>query len=758
MEKENLKDQLAKLGKGSKLGLQISMIIAFYKKAPIITKVIMGVVALALIGITGYIECDQIGYHEIGLGNIAYQWVTGWSFLITLAIYVAALIVIYFLYSFGQSGQIYDEKRNLLESETGTCGTARPMTDKDKEEAFDQGNFSTNQNTILGSDPKTKKLLSVKEAYGVNGNVIMFGSPGSGKSRCYIIPAIFNAILRKESLIITDPKGELYGKTAELARAHGYTVRIFNTNPDQMLHSDGVDFMKVIGDNEFKIDAFVDTVMTNISGTTDKEFWDKSQMNELKFITTYVATNNVEIPKTLAGVYQVMNSHSVDELESIFFDLPEDHPAKPSFNTWAQGDKVVKGNTHAGLQIDLNKLSNKLVQKITGTDEIDLTLPGKKPCIYYVAMSDQERSMQWLVALFFTFLFKELVGYADSTKKRRLPVKVTFLLDEFYNIGLIPDFDSKISQVRSRNIDCVPVLQSLGQLQKMYPDNVWESIIDCCSTMILLATRSLLTAQYFSDYSGEQTVISTSYNYKKVKGGVDNSVWEESRTTETKRQRYTPHEVITKDKNRILVSTSTFNMCEMDKVDYARHPMCKEIREVVANEHIPEWVRHLDEEERELFKIENEKFTEEGGWDIELCTEEDFLEEWTAEKERALQKIIKEKRIELGRYDEDDDEEDNERLMLLEDEEEEDEEIINDSAKPLVMDTRSRGSKTRYDEKRGAHVKDDVVYETTYATNEEVFHYSNMDHIVSPQEHEELVREEEMKRETSKIDKMFSNF
>lgn len=734
-DQKNIKSQVDNITKGTILGMYVSRIKALYNKSPKVITIVLALTALVLVYAFGYIECLIEGYHEVGIINIFVEWITGLSLVVSAVVYVAILIVYYFAYTFGHSGQIYDEKRDYIASETGTAGTAKAMTEEEKEKAFDKGNFATNDNIILGQDVKTKEMYSVKEAYGVNGNIAIFGSPGSGKSRCFIIPAIFNKIRKGESMIITDPKGELYGKTAELARAHGYTVKIFNAHPEQMLHSDGVDFMKVIGDNEFKINAFVDTVMVNITGNVDKEFWDKSQMNELKFITTYVATNNVGIPKTLGGVYHVLNTKSVDELEDLFFNLPEDHPAMPAFRTWAQGDKVVKGNTHGGLQVDLQNLANPLVQKITGTDEIDLTLPGREKCIYYVAMSDQDRSQQWLVALFFTFLFKELVSYADKTKKRRLPIKVTFLLDEFYNIGLIPDFDSKISQVRSRNIDCAIILQSLGQLQKMYPDNVWESVIDCCSTMMLLATRSLLTAKYFSEYSGEQTVISTSYNHEKLKGTEDHGVWVSTRTTETKRFLYTPHEVLTKDKDHILVSTSTFNMCEVEKVDYARHPMCKEIREVVASEHIPDWVRNLDEYEKEELKVSEEKFTEEGGWDIELCTEEDFEEEWTNEKEERLQIEILKKKKELGRCDEEDEEE-LERLGLLEDYEEEGGFV--EDAKLSKEEKESNGSKAKLNPNTGRYEKSEVVHTTTFVSESSVTTYVDMDHQISAEEHERL--------------------
>lgn len=647
--KEGLK-QFDSADRGSVMRLYLDKIGALVKKAPIPCAIVVFATAFALMYVLGWFEIQYEGWINYGPGNIIAAGLDGYTLFFVFLLEIPLLFLYYILYNATHSGQVYDEKRQLIQSEYGTSGTAKEMDETELEKAFLKGTFDSMLEDVIGRDMKSKALLAVKSGYGINGNYLFIGSPGSGKSRCIVIPNLFQIIRRGESAIVADPKGELYGQMAECAKAHGYTVKIFNTNPDQLMHSDGIDFMKIIGDNEFKIDAFVETIMANISDSDKQDFWEKSQMNELKFVTTFIAVNDLGIPKTLGGIYNFINTHSVEALEDLFFNLPDDHPAKPAFNTWAQGDKTVKGNTHAGLQIDLQRLSNKLIQKITGTDEIDLTLPGKKPCMYFISMNDQEKSMQWLTALYFTFQFKELVGYADSLPERKLPIKTTFVLDEFYNLGVIPGFDNKISQLRSRGIDCKIFIQSLGQLKAMYPDDLHESIIDCCSTMCTLATRSLLTAKYISEYSGIQTAISKGTRTEKLKGTEDGGLRVMETTSEKDRNRYNPDEVIRKDPNTILVSTSTFNMLEVEKVDQSKHPMNKEMRKVVAAHHRPEWTKTLDEYEKMIFKVENEVYEEEGLLPITLCTEEDFMEEWNDVKEAKLQKQIINDKKRLGIY------------------------------------------------------------------------------------------------------------
>ena len=289
----------------------------------------------------------------------------------------------------------------------------------------------------------------------------------------------------------------------------------------------------------------------------------------------------------------------------------------------------------------MQKMANPLVQKITGTPDIDFTLPGREKCLYFVSFNDQDKSWKFLLALFFTLLCQELVNEADFNGGK-LYIKVTLLLDEFYSLGIIPDFDIRLSNMRSRGIDCKIITQSLGQLQIMYPDNLWESILDCCSTWMLLQTNSKLTADYFSYRSGEQTVEDKGRRYEEGVGDVM-KMHTGYQITEShgKRNSMTAHEVMTMEPDELMVVVSTHNVCKLRKVDYSRHPMNKEIREIKATEHKPDWIDNLTLKERAKFKVDKIKFNEYHELDnIELCTDEDFLEDWNNFKQKQLDRKI----------------------------------------------------------------------------------------------------------------------
>ena len=150
------------------------------------------------------------------------------------------------------------------------------------EDIFQRGDYANILGNICGIDPNdSSKLLSVRRSRGMNGNVIIFGSPGSGKSVGIAIPTIMQTIRRGESLIVTDPKGELYEKTSLMAKKNGYTVKILNLAPKMMMYSDGCDFMSTIHGDDLVAGSIADAIIMNSSDGNKLDFFDKSEGNLL---------------------------------------------------------------------------------------------------------------------------------------------------------------------------------------------------------------------------------------------------------------------------------------------------------------------------------------------------------------------------------------------------------------------------------------------------------------------------------------------
>lgn len=311
----------------------------------------------------------------------------------------------------------------------------------------------------------------------------------------------------KKSIICTDPKGEIYRITSSYFRSIGYTVKVFNLK--DMRHSDR---WNPLGENENITDVQTSSNVI-ITGTQKKsgkdDFWPRAEENLLKAFEFYLL-ENISDKNTLTNIYQHIANGDIGEIDNIFKKLAPENPARMSYNIFASGSDTIKASVITGLGTRLQAFQNEDLQKLTSESDIDLSLPGKQPCIYYVITSDVDSSNDFLASLFFTFLFIKLVRYADSQEDGKCKNEVFCFLDEFANIGQIPDFNRKISTVRSRGIALIPIMQNIGQIKNRYPLEVWQEIIGNCDTRLGLGTTDTLTAQYFCDLIGVSTVETTS--------------------------------------------------------------------------------------------------------------------------------------------------------------------------------------------------------------------------------------------------------
>lgn len=163
------------------------------------------------------------------------------------------------------------------------------------------------------------------------------------------------------------------------------------------------------------------------------EFWPRAEENLLKAFEFYfleqVSSNN-----TLTDVYKHIANGDVSEIDAMFRNLLATSPARMSYNIFANGSDVIRASVITGLGTRLQMFQNEDFQKLTNETDIDLVLPGKIPCIYYIITSDMDSTFDFIASLFYTFLFIKLVRYADSRKDGRCENDVYFFLDEFANL------------------------------------------------------------------------------------------------------------------------------------------------------------------------------------------------------------------------------------------------------------------------------------------------------------------------------------
>lgn len=501
----------------------------------------------------------------------------------------AVLLLVFCLFRMGRSdGGVPDKERNFVYSNKGTYGTSGFMSEKEMKTVFNLTYDLKNcSGTVLGL--YDGKYICVPQNGRLNKNIAVYGASGSMKTRAFCINRILQAVQGGESLIICDPKSELYEKTSEYLRRKNYTVRVFNlVSPE---NSDSWNCLEEIQGDELMAQLFCDVIIKNTGSERGDHFWDSSEMNLLKALVLYVEQGYPAERKNMGEVYKLLTLSSDKELNSLFDMLPPSHPAKAPYSIYRQASDTVRTGVIIGLGSRLQVFQMKKICNMTAFDEIDLELPGKQPCAYYCITSDQDSAFDFLSSLFLSFCFIKLVRYADKNcEGGSLPTPVHILGEELTACGVIPDLSRKISVIRSRNISMSCVFQNLAGLQNRYPQNQWQEILGNSDIQLFLGCVDELTAKYISDRSGEVSV-NVQSRAKQLNSIRISNYTPQYRETDGvgRRKLLTMDEVLRLPTEKELIIIRGKKLLKADKFDYTKHPEYKNLVPCKASAHTPEW-------------------------------------------------------------------------------------------------------------------------------------------------------------------------
>ena len=507
---------------------------------------------------------------------------------------LAILLLMVMRMGYSDTGE-YDTDRNFIYSAKGTYGTSGWMSRKEMAGVLDLvPDLRKHKGVVLGM--LDNKAVCIPENPHINGNLAVYGSSGSMKTRSFCMNRILQAAVRGESLIISDPKSELYEKSSEYLRDQGYCVKVFNlVNPE---NSDSWNCLSEVEGQELMAQLFVDVIIKNtINNGKGDHFWDSCEMNLLKALVLYVDQSYAEQNRNIGEVYRLLTLSGESDLDSLFENLPPTHPAKAPYSLYKQASDTVRSGVIIGLGSRLQVFQSELIKKITTRDEIDLELPGQERCAYFLVTSDQDSTFDFLASLFLSFCFIKLVRYADKNcEGGKLPVPVHVLGEELTACGTIPDLSRRLSVIRSRNISMSCVFQNLAGLQNRYPLNLWQEILGNCDAQLFLGCTDEL-AEFISSRTGLASVSVSSKSKQLGTWRISNYTPEYRETSGVgKRPVLTPDEVLRLPIKQALVIIRGQKVLKVDKMDYSKHPEASKLRSCKASAHIPEW-RRLEQEQ-----------------------------------------------------------------------------------------------------------------------------------------------------------------
>ena len=354
---------------------------------------------------------------------------------------------------------------------------------------------------------------------GSDSHTLIFGATGSKKTRLFCMPTLNYFIRAGESFVATDPKGELYDRTAGMAKAYGYKVDVINLRdvgfgdmwnplalPYHMYHN---------GEREEAISMLNDFVRTIASPqfeNTKDVFWPEmaSSLALANLLLLMEAGKQEEV--NVASLAALCSNASSEKLKVLSENMTMETIAGLNFrNVFTSAEKTLQSIMVSLFGMIRIFTTQKNLTKMLSGNTVDLRQIGREKTAVYLIIPDEKSTYHFLVTTFIKQAYEILIAEAQKCQERKLPVRVNFVLDEFCNIPKVPDMPSMISAARSRNMRYYLVVQSLHQLKGRYGEDA-DTIKGNCNNIVFLTSKELDLLGEISALCGEYY---TSEGYKR---------------------------------------------------------------------------------------------------------------------------------------------------------------------------------------------------------------------------------------------------
>ena len=413
----------------------------------------------------------------------------------------------------GKNAKKYRHGMEYGSARWGTAADIAPFVDKD---FFNNIPMTQTERITMSSRPKQPK-------YARNKNILVIGGSGSGKTRFFCKPSLLQA---HSSYVCTDPKGTLLPEIGSFLERKKYRIKCLNLiNFKKSMRYNPLAYIR----SEKDILKLVNALILNTKGEGEKsseDFWVKAERLYYSALIGYIWYEAPEEERNFITLLDLINASEAREddetyqspVDILFQQLEEkapDHFAVKQYRKF----KMAAGKTLKSILIScgarLAPFDIKELRDLMETDELELDTLGDSKTALFVIISDTDSTFNFVAALMYSQLFNLLCDKADDFYGGRLPVHVRLILDEFANIGQIPNFDKLIATIRSREISASIILQSQSQLKTIYKDAA-DTIVGNCDSTLFLGGKEKSTLKEISELLGKETI--DSYNQSENRG------------------------------------------------------------------------------------------------------------------------------------------------------------------------------------------------------------------------------------------------
>ena len=413
----------------------------------------------------------------------------------------------------GKNAKKYRHGMEYGSARWGTSADIAPYMDKDFLQNIP---MTMTERITMSNRPKQPK-------YARNKNILVIGGSGSGKTRFFCKPSLLQG---HSSYVCTDPKGTLLPEIGTFLERQKYRIKCLNLiNFKKSMRYNPLAYIR----SEKDILKLVNALIMNTKGEGDKsgeDFWVKAERLYYSALIGYIWYEAPEEEKNFITLLDLINASEAREddegyqspVDLLFAQLEEkdpDHFAVKQYRKF----KMAAGKTLKSILIScgarLAPFDIKELRDLMETDELELDTLGDSKSALFVILSDTDSTFNFVAALMYSQLFNLLCDKADDFYGGHLPVHVRLILDEFANIGQIPNFDKLIATIRSREISASIILQSQSQLKAIYKDNA-DTIVGNCDSTLFLGGKEKSTLKEISELLGKETI--DSYNQSENRG------------------------------------------------------------------------------------------------------------------------------------------------------------------------------------------------------------------------------------------------
>ena len=491
---------------------------------------------------------------------------------------------------------VYYKAKNAKKFRHGKeYGSARWGNAKDIEPYMD----SVFENNVLLT--QTERLMMSgrpkQPKYARNKNILVIGGSGSGKTRFFVKP---NLMQMHSSYCVTDPKGTVLVECGKMLKRGKYKIKVLNTiNFAKSMHYNPFAYLR----SEKDILKLVNTIIVNTKGEgqqSGEDFWIKAEKLYYTALIAYIWYEAPEEEQNFAMLIDLIDASEAREddenfknaVDLLFEELEAENPNHFAVRQYKKY-KLAAGKTAKSILIScgarLAPFDIKELRDLMEYDELELDTLGEQKTALFVIISDTDATFNFVVSIMYSQLFNLLCDKADDVYNGRLPVHVRCLLDEFSNIGQIPQFEKLIATIRSREISASIILQSKSQLKAIYKDNA-DTIEGNCDTTLFLGGKEKTTLKEMAEILGKETI--DLYNTSDTRGTSQSYGLNYQKTG---KELMSQDEIAVMDGGKCIMQLRGVRPFFSDKFDITKHDRYKELSDYDPKNafDIEDYVKHL---------------------------------------------------------------------------------------------------------------------------------------------------------------------